>query len=269
MITRRSLTLLLLSSCVPGLLASLPDRAGAEAAPKLGPDEIIKQVLNTDAWGLGDAEVAARAVIKDGRGGARELRFTGRSRRYAPPLTQSLIRFTAPADVAGVGFLQIQRADNDDDRHLFLPELGKSRRVAGNTRSGAFMGTDFSYADLDRRDLREGAAALKGEEAIGKLPCYRLEVTPKRSDSPYARVEMWVRTDNFVPLKTLMYSRGGVLLKTLLTQEVRRVEGRWYLTRSLMTNHADGRTTELFIDSVKPRTDIPDDEFTVRNLEKT
>lgn len=249
------------------LLLGAAAPVAAEAPPT--PAEIMRQVLNTDAWGLGDAEVSARAVIKDGRGAARELRFTGRSRRYAPPLTKSLIRFQAPADVSGVGFLQIQKSDADDDRHLFLPELGKSRRVAGNTRSSAFMGTDFNYADLDRRDLREGKAVLKGQEPLGKFPCYHMEIAPSRPDSPYARVELWVRTDNFVPLKTLMYSKSNVLLKTLVTQEIKRVEGRWFLTRSLMTNHADGRTTELVIDNVQPKTDIPEDEFTVRTLEKT
>lgn len=240
----------------------------AESAEPLAPAEIVRQMLSTDAWGLGEAEVSARAIIKDERGSQRELAFSARSRRHAPPLTKSLVRFRAPADLAGVGFLQIQKADDDDDRYLFLPELGKARRIAGNTRGSAFMGTDFTYADLDRRDLREGTAVLKGQEDLGKFPCYRLEVSPKRADSPYARLEIWVRTDNFVPLKTLMYNRAGVLLKTLVTLELRRIDGRWFLTRSRMTDHAAARTTDLVLDNIQPKSDVPDDEFTVRNLEK-
>jgi hypothetical protein len=200
----------------------------AESAEPLAPAEIVRQMLNTDAWGLGEAEVSARAIIKDERGSQRELAFSARSRRHAPPLTKSLVRFRAPADLAGVGFLQIQKADDDDDRYLFLPELGKARRIAGNTRGSAFMGTDFTYA----------------------------------------RLEIWVRTDNFVPLKTLMYNRAGVLLKTLVTLELRRIDGRWFLTRSRMTDHAAARTTELVLDNIQPKSDVPDDEFTVRNLEK-
>jgi hypothetical protein len=246
---------------------SLLGRPAASAEP-LAPAEIVRQMLNTDAWGLGEAEVSARAIIKDERGSQRELAFSARSRRHAPPLTKSLVRFRAPADLAGVGFLQIQKADDDDDRYLFLPELGKARRIAGNTRGSAFMGTDFTYADLDRRDLREGTAVLKGQEDLGKFPCYHLEVIPKRADSPYARLEIWVRTDNFVPLKTLMYNRAGVLLKTLVTLELRRIDGRWFLTRSRMTDHAAARTTELVLDNIQPKSDVPDDEFTVRNLEK-
>jgi uncharacterized protein len=242
--------------------------AGNVAHAQMTADQILQKTLDVDPWGLGDAEISARAVIKDANGSTRELAFSGRSRRYAPPLTKSLMRFSAPPNIKGVGFLQIQKPDNDDDRFLFLPELTKSRRIAGATRSTAFMGTDFSYADLDRRDLRHSAAVSKGDEKVGKFDCVRLELTPKQADAIYPRMEMWVRKDNFVPLKVLMYNKAGVLLKTLATQEMRRIQGRWFITRSLMTNHQDSRSTELLIENITPRTDVPDDEFTVRNLEK-
>ena len=258
-LSRRYFLIMALGLCAP---------LAASRADTTAPSDIVRKMLDTDAWGLGEAEVRARAIIKDERGSQRELVFSARSRRYAPPLTKSLVRFSAPADLAGVGFLQIQKADDDDDRHLFLPELGKARRIAGNTRGSAFMGTDFTYADLDRRDLREGTAVLKGQEDLGKFPCFRLEITPKRTDLPYARLEIWVRSDNFVPLKTLMYNRAGVLLKTLVTLELRRIEGRWFLTRSRMTDHSAEHTTELLLNSIQPKSDIPDDEFTVRSLEK-
>ena len=229
---------------------------------------IVQKVQDSDPWGFSGSEVAARAIIKDSGGTTRTLAFTSRSRRHDPPLSKGILRFSAPADLAGVGFLQIQNRDADDQRFLFLPEIKRSRRIAGNSRTQAFVGTDFNYADLDRRDLRNSQAAIKGEEPIGKFPCWRLEVVPRSADAVYARLELWVRKDNSVPLKWQMYSKSGVLLKTLVAEEVKRVSGRWYITRSLMTNHQESRSTELLLDKVTPRDDIPDDEFTVRNLEK-
>jgi hypothetical protein len=245
------------------LLLLLPSLAQADPTG----DEIVKRVLDSDTWGFNDSEVSARAIIHDQGGASRTLAFTARSRRYDPPLSKGLVRFTAPGDLSGVGFLQIQKRDGDDDRFLFLPELKRSRRIAGASRAQAFMGTDFSYADLDRRDLRDGKSVVKGEETIAKFPCWHIEVTP-RDASIYARLELWVRKDNFVPLKSTMYNRGGVLLKTLVAQELKRVSGHWYITRSTMTSHQESRSTELVLDKVTPRSDIPDDEFTVRNLEK-
>ena len=65
-----------------------------------------------------------------------------------------------------------------------------------------------------------------------------------------------------------MYDRASVLSKTFTALEVRRVKGHWYITKSQMTDHAQSHETDLIIDSIEPSADIPDDEFTVRNLEK-
>jgi outer membrane lipoprotein-sorting protein len=246
------------------LLAGRATAAAAEPSPR----EVLDHVLEADPWGLSGAIISAHIVVRDRGGATRELDFSGRSRRYAGLLSKGLVRFTAPADVAGVGFLQIQSKDGEDDRFLYLPELKRSRRISGSNRSQSFMGTDFSYADLDRRDLRQALAESRGDEAVARFACWHLAVTPSRADAPYARAELWVRKDNFLPLKMQMYSRSGALLKTLTTQEVRRIGGRWFISRSTMVSHEEGRQTELTIRQIEPRGDLPDGEFTVRNLEK-
>ena len=179
-----------------------------------------------------------------------------------------MVRFSAPPDLAGAGFLQIQNRQGDDDRYLFLPDLKRSRRISGNLRKNAFMGTDFSFADIDRRDLRDGAAALLGEETLGKNAVLRLQIKTKREDSPYARIELWVRKDTYLPLKMQMYDAANVLVKTFAAEQVQRVSGRWFITRSRMTNHVESHVTELVLDQVKVTTAIAEDELTVRALEK-
>lgn len=240
---------------------------GARAEPLRG-EQIVEKTLAVDTWGGGDTEATARATIRDKSGGTRQLAFTARSRRGAPKLTESLLRFLSPPDLKGVAFLLLQRQGADDDRYLFLPELRRARRIAGNTRSSSFMGTDFSYADIDRRDVRDSTVKVLGETTIGKFPCYHLELSPRRTDAVYARTELWVRKDNFVTLKMLMFNQAGVLLKTLLAEELRRIGDRWFITRSRMTSHQEARTTELIIDTIQVRTDLPEEDFTVRGLER-
>jgi Outer membrane lipoprotein-sorting protein len=264
----KRLWILLPALLVQAGAAALPGEAGglADATPSAA--EIVRRVLNSDPWGLGDADVTARAIVRDESGRSRQLAFRARSLRYDAPLTMSLVRFTAPADLAGVGFLLIQKKDADDERWLYLPELGRSRRIGGDTRGSAFMGTDFSYADLDRRELRYGVSSLGGDEAIDGFPCWKVEVSPSAKEAPYRRIELWVRKDNYVPLQWMMYARSGALLKTLLAQDVRQMEGRWFITKSRMTNHAQHRTTELFLDEIRTDRKASPEEFTVRNLEK-
>lgn len=239
-----------------------------QADGKLGADEIIQRVMRSDPWGLSGAQIRARAIIGDKRGAKSELSFHGKSMQHDPPLAKSVVRFSAPADLAGAAFLQVQRKDGDDDRFLFLPDLKRSRRISGNLRSNAFMGTDFTFADLDRRDLRTSKATLQGEAKIGKFPCYVLDVIPQTGDSEYSHVEAWVRKDNFLPLKMKMYDRSKVLLKTFEALEVKRVSGDWFISRSRMINHQNGHQTELILDEISVNNEFPDSDFTVRALEK-
>lgn len=256
----------ILVATVIALLGPSPRVSLAQAKPTTR--EILAKLLDADPFGLGGTILSAHATLKSKSGATSQLAFNARSRRYAPPFSKSLVRFTAPADLAGAGFLQIQKQDGDDERFLFLPDLPRSRRISGNLRSSSFMGTDFSFADLDRRDLRETTATSKPDENIGKFACFHIDSTPMRADSPYSHVEIWVRVDNYLPLKMQMYDRAKTLFKTFNALEVKRISGHWYITKSVMVDHSQGHETSLVIDSVQPTADIPDDEFTVRNLEK-
>jgi hypothetical protein len=242
-------------------------KGGAAAAP-LSASQIVSKVVESDPWGLGGAEVNAKAVVTEKSGKSRSLVFDAKSRRYAPPLGKSLITFQAPADVAGMKFLQIQNADSDDERFLYTPDQKRSRRIAGSNRSESFMGTDFSYADLDGRDLRQSSSVLKSDEMLGKFDCYHVAVTPKNSDAVYAKIELWVRKDNYVPLKWVMFDKKAQPVKTLIAKEIQRHGGRWFITGSRMTDNSTGRSTELMLEKIDRREDIPLDNFSVRAIEK-
>ena len=246
-----------------GLMTTL---ASAGSAPDAA--DIVTKVLESDPWGLSGASITAHATLTDKRGAKSDLAFIAKSRRYEPLLSKSIVRFSAPPDLAGAAFLQVQRRDGDDDRYLFLPDLKRSRRISGNVRGNSFMGTDFSFADLDRHDLRDSESRLVGDEAVGKWPCYLVDVLPKRGDAQYSRFAMWIRKDNYLPLRMKMFDKAGVLSKTLEALEVKRVSGRWFISRSRMQDNQHDHTTELVLDDIDTVTEVSDDEFTVRALEK-
>jgi hypothetical protein len=238
------------------------------AAPSLTAAQIVQKVAESDPWGMGGAEVNAKAVVTEKSGKTRSLVFDGKSRRTSGPLGKSVITFSAPADVAGMKFLQVQNSASDDERYLYTPELKRSRRIAGSNRTDSFMGTDFSYADLDGRDVRNSNSVLKADENVGKFECFHLIATPTNSDAVYGKVEMWVRKDNFVPLKQIMFDKSGTAVKTLLSREIQKHGGRWFITASRMTDMSTGRQTELSMDKIDRREDIPLENFSVRALEK-
>ncbi|MEY2936065.1 MAG: hypothetical protein RL033_6814 [Pseudomonadota bacterium] len=243
--------------------APLPAEAAAPSA-----NEVVRRVLISDPWGLNGAEVKANVVLTDKRGSKRSLSFVATSKPHDPPLSKSIVRFSSPPDLAGAGFLQIQNRNRDDDRYLFLPALRRARRISGNLRANSFMGTDFSFADLDRRDLRDSEARLLGSEKIANWDCYVVDVIPRRGDSQYSHLQLWVRADNFLPLKMKMYDAGNVHLKTFEALEIRSVSRHWFVSKSVMTNHNTEHKTLLSLESIVVNSQVPDEEFSVRALER-
>jgi hypothetical protein len=240
--------------------------AAAAGAPDA--QQVLKLVLDGDPWGLNEAEVQTHGIMKDKRGSVSELRFTALSKRYDPPLSRTLVKISAPAELSGAGFLQTQKRDGDDERFLYLPELKRARRISGSLRQSSFMGTDFSFADVDKRDLRDGKAALGPDEKLGKYDCWHLIITGTREDSEYSRIDLWVRKDNALPILWRMFDRAGEPLKVLTAEEVRRVEGRWFISRSRMQNVREQHETEWIIESFKPSPNLKDDDLSLRSLEK-
>ena len=239
----------------------------ARADPPPDARTIVDKVVDADPFGMMDSQLVGRAVLHDAKNDERVLEFHMDRLRYKTGLSKTLTRFSKPADMAGVGFLQTMRDDGDDDRYLYLPDLKKSRRIAGALRNNSFVGTDFSFADLDLRDLRESKPKLLGTDKIGKFSYYKLEVVPTRDDSQYSKFELWVRTDNFLVFKWDMYDKSNTLLKTYQAAEMKRVDGHWYDSRGRIENHRDKHSTDLYLDEMHAQSPA-DSEFSVGNLEK-
>ena len=89
-------------------------------------------------------------IDKHGNERIREIRFL--SKDFADDEYQ-LLFFLSPADVKDTGFLTFDYddPDRDDDQWLYLPALKKTKRIAVGDKSGSFMGSDFSCADMTSR----------------------------------------------------------------------------------------------------------------------
>ena len=63
--------------------------------------------------------------------------------------TNTFMKFIEPADVKDTKFLTIAHNKSDDEQRLFLPALGKVRRISSSTKNEKFMGSDLTYYDLE------------------------------------------------------------------------------------------------------------------------
>lgn len=241
--------------------------APALAESSSSADEIMARMLNQDAFGWDDAETTVRMILVDGSGKRRE-RVMENLRRKKNGQLQSVVRFRSPQDVAGTAFLMLERDKGESEQHIYLPGLKRTRRIVGREREGSFMGSDFSYADFERKDTRESTHKRLADEDVGGVKTFVIESTPRGSaESSYSKIETWVRQDNYLPLRIRFYDKKGQLLKTFYTKRIRTMDGRPVIVEAQMTNKQSGHTTELIVDNLRRRTDIPDTAFTPTALE--
>jgi outer membrane lipoprotein-sorting protein len=183
-----------------------------------------------------------------------------------------LTRFGQPADIKGTGFLQIENSAADDDIWVYLPALGKTRRLASNNKRDSFFGTDFSYGDILLPAVEKWEHVLLREETVDGVPCHVVESRPRdastREDTGYSRRISWVDARTFVERKVEYYDTRGQLLKTQLTFDVQAEEpGRFMPMRRQMTNHQTGHQTQYQFERFAVDKSLQDGDFTVRRLE--
>ena len=177
----------------------------------------------------------------------------------------SIVKFTGPADIEGSGFLTLDDGSGDEESYLWLPALGRVRRLAtsGDDQSGAFFGSDFTYEDLDF-DIDDWDFTLLEAEGGN----YVMEGTPAEGmTSQYSKVVVTVPEDTLVPSRAELY-KGGELAKVQTVSEVAEV-GAYRIPASLkMETLATGSFTTIENSGYVLDEDVPDDVFTERFLQQ-
>jgi len=187
---------------------------------------------------------------------------------------RTLIRFTYPNDIEGTGFLVWQRPGEDDERFLYLPALGRVRRIAGSEAQESFVGSDFTYEDIGGRELGDYSYRLLGDRETWTAPdgashdVWRLESRHRDADARYPRVLSLVRSDNFVVVRAEIHNRRDELQKVYVVRRLERVDGYWTPLDLEMRDLLQRTRTELVIERAGYDVGLSADDFTRRALER-
>lgn len=226
--------------------------------------EIVDKAYNREVPKTSFAR--SRMLIVDEKGETREreiITYTGEFRG----IRKSLIKFIQPSDVKDTSFLHIENPKGDDEQFLYIPAIKKMRRIAASQRSSSFMGSDFSYADFEKRDVDKAQHNLLGEEIYKEQETYVVESIPQ--DEPeYLKFVQWIRKDNFVPVRIDFYDKKGNLIKRLEAEKLELIDGYWITTKTVMNSLMKNRKTVIEIMEIKNNIDIPEKYFLPQNLGK-
>ena len=240
------------------LHAQSAGRPDAESIVQASRDRIQADTVST----------RSKMVIRS-RDGSTTERLIDQYSKDGPKGTRTMIVFQQPASVAGTRFLTMENPGGADDRWIYLPGLGKVRRIAASEGSGSFMGTDFSYDDISSmsRSADLDTHTLLREENLENSACYVIQSVPKDSSYQYSKMIQWITKDANIVMKIELYDKRSSLVKTVEMSGLRDVQGRLTVTVTKITTHAAGTSTTITMDIIKYDDPIPESVFTTAYLE--
>jgi len=182
--------------------------------------------------------------------------------------SKSVLRFTTPPEVKGVALLVINNPDRASDQWMWTPALERDRRIALQDRSTRFFGTDFSFEDLEERDVNQYDYRMLGEEAVDGVPCWRIESIPKPGkSSQYTQSIVWVRKVDYVFARMENHIRDQVA-RRLSYSDIQNIQGIWTARQLEMTDLRRRSRTRLTLDKLEYNVALNEGEFTLQALRR-
>jgi len=220
------------------------------------------------------SEIGNEIMLLVDENGSKEKRLVKRyAKETGDDVHRYLVVFLDPADIRGTALLTWEQKDREDDQWLYLPAQKKMQRIAKGSKKNYFMGTDFTYEDMEPEDLDSFNYTVLRSEALShdktSHKCYVIEAVPvnkqKQRESGYSKRIMWIDKENYFTLKAEFYDRRGRLQKIQTNHALENVSGTvWRAKKSLMNHLQKNHKTLTGITSRELNSPLDDAVFTER-----
>jgi hypothetical protein len=184
-------------------------------------------------------------------------------------VSKHYIRFTAPASIEGTAFLAWENEDRADDQFLYLPELGRVRRIVSTQKDRSFVNSDLTYEDLEKRKVNKDTQSILRSERYEQYECWVLESIPKTdSDSQYGKFVSWIAKDSLIPVKAEYYDKQNRLAKRFMVKRLEKIDGIWTALETEMYDLTKNHRTRMKTLEIRYNQGVADRVFTEAYLQK-
>jgi hypothetical protein len=182
--------------------------------------------------------------------------------------SKTILRFTAPPEVKGVALLIVNHPDRASDQWMWTPAIERDRRIALQDRSTRFFATDFSFEDLEERDVGQFDYKLAGEETVDGASCWKIESRPKESkSSQYTSSIVDVRKDNYVIVRIENFSKEKLVRRVRYT-DLEKVDGIWTPRTTEVYDPGRESRTVLKLEKLQYNLPLNENDFTLEALRR-
>ena len=271
-ITARRLKSALYSCCI---LFMFP---ASSLSAEYSAEEVMRRVDEREAGDSSVSDITLVLIDRRERQRIRNLKLY--SKNYGED-TKTLSLFESPADIRGTAYLNFDWNDSlrDDDSWLYLPALQRVKRLASSDTSDSFLGSDFTYADINGFEIDWYDYSLVNEsEMIGGEDCWVIEMIAKsefkdraEEATGYSKMQSWVSKEKFIQLRGQFWELRGNRIKFFTASEVELVEDIWTVKRlqAITTrNDRQEHASILQIKSIDYNVDVADELLTTQAMQR-
>ncbi len=254
-----------ITAMIVALLTGLTGVASGQPAVPAGPREIVAEVQRrADAK---SQKYDGLLQVFDAKGKVSDKRWT-LERLGSHGTSRVVLRFLAPAEVKGVALLVVNHPDRASDQWMWTPAIERDRRIALQDRSTRFFGTDFSFEDLEERDVDQYTYSMAGDDTIDGVACWKIESVPRQSkSSQYTRSLVWIRKDHYVVARVENYIKAEAV-RRLDYRDLQNVQGIWTAKQLEMADLRRGSRTRLTLDRLEYNVALKDEDFTLQAIRR-
>lgn len=255
--------------CSAALVVALVPASAQQGTPEW----VARQVDQRDTGRDSRADMRMRLFDRRGRMRERALIITA-MRGADGSGDRTLIRFTYPNDIRNTAFLVWEHPDADDERFLYLPALGRVRRIAGEEKQESFVGSDLSYEDIGGRDIADYTWSFADQNATWTAPdgkrvaAWALESRAKDRSAQYPRSVSLVLKDRFIIAHAEAFNARNERAKVFDVKRLERIDNIWSVMDLTVVNERDNTRTELSTTSLKYNLGLTENDFNRRQLEQ-
>lgn len=210
-------------------------------------------------------------LLVDGSGNKKVRTLRSYAKQFEDGLTRTLVVFVEPKDLEGTALLTWELGKGQHKQWIYLPGQTALQLIAERARRSAFMGSDFTYEDLQPDRIENYEYSAPKSETVDGADCHVIEVTPaseeKRKDSSYGKRVVWIRKDIFFTVKIEYFDRSNRHVKTQINQGLVNVEGDvWFSEKVLMETLKTGHKTLVGVRKKQINIPLEDSMFTEKYI---
>lgn len=175
---------------------------------------------------------------------------------------KTVIIYDSPRSIKGTAFLSRDKQEGAEgkDQYLYLPSLKRERRIPSSERGDYFLGTDFTYEDVknelkfDPQDYefsQEGDfnALVGGQKTTVLVGKARTE--QKSKELGYSYFQAYIDPTTWMVIQADFYDLKKQKLKTVLVDDIEKIDGIVTAKRISVKNHQTGHGTRFIYSNIK------------------